>query len=94
MGMTFRNLDARTRASVLAEIDRDIADTSLYLSDNLSQNGRADYPALIRKAAQTGSDVTLGQRSLAGSTRTRNRGSSLQGNSRSHPLCGSTPTRC
>jgi hypothetical protein len=31
----------------------------LYLSDNLSSQGRADYRALLRNAAETGTDATL-----------------------------------
>jgi len=44
---------------MLAEIERDIAGNTLYLSDNLNQQGRVDYPGLIRDAARSGSDVTL-----------------------------------
>lgn len=59
MGLDFKNLDQRTRALMLAEIESDIAANRLYLSDNLSQTGRIDYPALIKEAARSGSDVTL-----------------------------------
>jgi len=60
MGLEYRNLDERTRSLMLAEIERDIAENSLFLSDNLSPQGRADYPDLLRAAARGGSDVTLG----------------------------------
>ncbi|GJM43285.1 MAG: hypothetical protein DHS20C21_01270 [Gemmatimonadota bacterium] len=59
MGLDYRNLDARTRELMLAEIDRDISESTLYLSDNLSPQGRAEYPDLIRDAARSGSDETL-----------------------------------
>jgi hypothetical protein len=59
MGLDYGNMDARTRTLMLAEIDRDIADGTLFLSDNLNSQGRTDYPNLIRAAARAGSDVTL-----------------------------------
>lgn len=59
MGLDYKNLDQRTRTIMLAEIERDIAGNTLYLSDNLNQQGRADYPGLIRDAARSGNDVTL-----------------------------------
>src|SRR2546429_1854039 len=61
MGLDYKNLDERTRSLMLAEIERDIAgEPPLYLSDNLSEQGRTDYPNLIRAAARSGSDLTLG----------------------------------
>jgi len=59
MGLEYKNLDERTRSLMLAEIDRDIAANTLYLSENLNPRGKADYPDLIRTAARSGSDVTL-----------------------------------
>ena len=59
MGLTYRNLDERTRELMLAEIERDIAMNTLFLSDNLNPQGKSDYPDLIRTAAMNGSDVTL-----------------------------------
>jgi len=59
MGLNYRNLDERTRNLMLAEIERDIAASTLFLSDNLNPQGRIDYPKLIRKAGISGSDVTL-----------------------------------
>lgn len=59
MGLNYKNLDQRTRTIMLAEIERDIAGNSLYLSDSLNPQGRADYPRLIRDAARSGSGVTL-----------------------------------
>lgn len=59
MGLTYRNLDERTRELMLAEIERDIVANTLFLSDNLNPQGRVDYPNLIRATAMSGSDVTL-----------------------------------
>jgi len=59
MGLDYRNLDDRTRTLMLGEIDRDMAQNTLFLSDNLNPQGRADYPELLRTAARTGTDVML-----------------------------------
>ena len=59
MGLVYRNLDERTTKLMLAEIERDIAANNLYLSDNLSPQGKQDYPNLLRNATRTGTDVTL-----------------------------------
>ncbi len=59
MGLDYRNLDERTRNLMVAEIDRDITENSLFLSENLSPQGQADYPELLRTAARGGTDVTL-----------------------------------
>ncbi len=60
MGLEYKNLDERTRTLMLAEIERDIAAKTLYLSENLNPQGKANYPDLVRTAARSGSDVTLG----------------------------------
>lgn len=59
MGLDCTNLDERTRTLMLTEIERDIAGNTLYVSDNLNQQGQTDYPELIRAAARRGNDVTL-----------------------------------
>ena len=59
MALAFRNLDERTRTLMLAEIERDVTANSLYMSDNLSPQGKHDYPVLLRNAAGTGTDETL-----------------------------------
>ncbi|MFS8172344.1 hypothetical protein [Vreelandella titanicae] len=59
MGLNFRNLDDRTRALMLSEIDRDITASTLYLSDNLSEHGKEKYPELLQDAVRTGNDDTL-----------------------------------
>ena len=59
MGLEFRNLDERTRNLMLAEIESDVAAGRLYMSDNLSPQGKEDYPDLLRNAARNGTDLTL-----------------------------------
>ena len=53
------NLDAQTRKFMLDEIDSDIAQGKLYISDRLSGNGRNDYPDLLKGAAQSFDDAWL-----------------------------------
>ena len=59
MGLEYRDLDERTRTLMLEEIDLASADGSLYLSDNLTTEGKAEYPDLLRAAAREGNDETL-----------------------------------
>jgi hypothetical protein len=60
MGLDYKNLDERTRVRMRAEIDLDVTQKTLYISDNLNQQGRDDYPDLLRAAAASGTDDTLG----------------------------------
>ena len=59
------NLDAETWARMLEEAQADEAQGTLYLSPRLSGTGTARYPAMLREAIETGTDVTLAQE-LAG----------------------------
>lgn len=59
MALNYRNLDDRTRALMLSEIQRDIDSGNLYLSGNLSQQGQFDYPDLLRAAVRDGDDESL-----------------------------------
>lgn len=59
MGLNYRNLDTRTRALMAKEIEGDLAQGKLYLSDNLNEQGRRDYPDLIKAAVAAGSDDSL-----------------------------------
>ena len=59
MGLNYWNLDEKTRNFMLAEIERDITENTLWLSDNLSPQGRADFPDLVRFAARSGTDDSL-----------------------------------
>ncbi|MFG0256723.1 MAG: hypothetical protein ACF8GE_02360 [Phycisphaerales bacterium JB043] len=59
MGLEYKNLDDRTRQLMLAEIERDVDMSTLYVSDNLNERGKAEYSGLLREAAEAGSDNTL-----------------------------------
>jgi len=62
MGLEYYDLDASTRAFMIAEIERDIAAGSLYISENLNVQGAQVYPQLIRDAASQGEDASLAAR--------------------------------
>jgi hypothetical protein len=64
MPLNYSHLDDRTRSLMIDEIDKEIAAGSLYLSDNLSDQGRSKYPDLLRAAAHHGSDATLAKELL------------------------------
>jgi hypothetical protein len=59
MPLNYQNLDARTRGLMVDEIDIDVASGNLYLSPWLTARGRADWPHLLRDAAERGTDATL-----------------------------------
>jgi hypothetical protein len=59
MPFDFKHLDEKTRALMLEEIDADISEHTLFLSDNLSPPGRDAYPGLLRIAAERGDETTL-----------------------------------
>ncbi len=59
MGLEYRNLNDQTRRLMSEEIDRDESSRSLYLSDNLSPEGKGRYPNLLKEAALHGDDDTL-----------------------------------
>lgn len=59
MGLDYRNLDDMSRTLMLSEIERDAAAGMLYVSERLSAEGKAQYPTLLRAAAQGGTDDTL-----------------------------------
>ncbi len=56
---TFRNLDDETRAFMLREFESDLASGLLYKSTRFSDQGRADYPALMRSVITSGTEVEL-----------------------------------
>ena len=60
MPLNYLHLDDRTRRLMLDEIERDIASDTLYISENLSEQGRRGYPDLLRTAARDGNDGTFG----------------------------------
>ena len=59
MSLNYVDLDARTREFMIAEIDKDKADGNMYISNRLTANGKADWPDLIRTAAQDHDDGWL-----------------------------------
>jgi len=59
MGLNLVNLDSDTRRRMVAEIDADIAQGALYVSDRLNANGKRDYPSLLKQAAQSETDDWL-----------------------------------
>lgn len=57
MGMDYRNLDQMTRQLMLSEIEHDIANGTLYLSDNLTPRGKLNIRPCcspLRATATTG----------------------------------------
>ncbi|MDE0098646.1 MAG: hypothetical protein OXM87_03380 [Truepera sp.] len=59
MALNYLNLDDKTRSYMIEEIDRDIANDSLYIGRHLNQRGIADWPDLLRTAAQSHDDDWL-----------------------------------
>ena len=59
MPLDYRNLDARTREFMVAEIDKDEAGSNMYISPRLTADGKEDWPNLIRTAAQDHADGWL-----------------------------------
>lgn len=59
MGLDYKNLDERTRALMIVEIQQDIDSGTLFLSDNLNQQGRVDYQSLLVAATRVGNDDSL-----------------------------------
>ena len=53
------NLDEQTRQFMLDELQRDIADGTLYVSHRLSDRGQKDWPHLLQAAIEDGDDVSL-----------------------------------
>ncbi|WP_125461717.1 MULTISPECIES: hypothetical protein [Rhodomicrobium] len=61
MGIRYENLDDITRASMVLEIQNDIEQGTLYLSNYLTDIGKADWPNLLKEAAQLHDDDWLAQ---------------------------------
>lgn len=62
MGMHYRNLDERIRTLMNAEIEQDIENDRLYISDNLNAQGKHDYPGLLMDAALNGNDDSFAEK--------------------------------
>jgi hypothetical protein len=52
MALQLENLDERTRKLMLGELQNDIAQNKLYISDRLSENGKKDYTNLLKEAVE------------------------------------------
>ena len=61
MGLFYENLDKRTRRLMLDEMEGDIGANRLHISPYLSGQGKRDYPDLLRRAIETGSDDSLAE---------------------------------
>lgn len=59
MVFEFRNLDETTRLLMIKEFDSDVMSNSLYISPRLSEQGRKDFPVLLRNALANGTIETL-----------------------------------
>lgn len=57
--MNLVNLDPATRASMRAEVERDIAAGTLYLSDRLNDAGIREYPGLLLEAVEGGTPASF-----------------------------------
>lgn len=59
MGLAYENLDERTRIFMLEEIEMDIANGSVYVSNYLNEAGAAAWFDLLKEAAKNGTDDQL-----------------------------------
>jgi len=59
MALHLADLDARTRRSMLDELEADVAHRRLYLSPYLTAVGRAAYEGVLRAALHDGNDESL-----------------------------------
>ncbi len=61
MSFTFKNLTDETRRYMVEEVNYDLQNHSLYLSDRLSHMGKSMYPDLLLQNIQNGNEETLAQ---------------------------------
>lgn len=59
MGLAYENLDIGTRHFMVEEIDLDISNSSIYISNFLNAQGCESWPRLLREAAEQGTDESL-----------------------------------
>lgn len=62
MGLNFENLDASTRKGMLNEIDHDVQNGTVYISNYLNEDGQREWVKILQDAAESGSDETLAQK--------------------------------
>ena len=61
MAFTFKNLTNETRRYMAEEVNYDIQNNNLYMSERLSAVGKSVYPALLQKSIENGTEATLAQ---------------------------------
>lgn len=61
MGLCYENLDDETRRFMVEEIDMDVANGSIYISNYLNPHGCERWPHILREAAERGTDDTLAE---------------------------------
>lgn len=61
MGLIYENLEPAVRNLMLEEIEIDIANGTIYISNYLNEVGCAAWPELLRAAARSGRDDSLSQ---------------------------------
>lgn len=59
MGLELADLDDTTRQHMLTELEHDLQTDNLYFGKYLSDTGREQYPGLLRKAIESGTDDSL-----------------------------------
>jgi len=62
MPLSYANLDARTRALMLEEVEADISSRTLFTSPRLNPHGLECYSALLKEAVRLHSDQWLAWR--------------------------------
>ncbi|MDP9055907.1 MAG: hypothetical protein M3N34_01045 [Pseudomonadota bacterium] len=61
MGLFYENLEPSVRKFMLDEIEMDIANGSIYVSNYLNEIGCTSWPDLLRAAAKDGKDDSFSQ---------------------------------
>jgi len=59
MPLDYENLDKKTRAFMLQELDLDVSRGTLYISPRLNEQGAENYPSLLREALGNHDDARL-----------------------------------
>ncbi len=59
MGIRYESLDAAVRASMVQEVEQDLANGSLYISPRLTGAGERAWPDLLREASAQHDDTWL-----------------------------------
>lgn len=62
MGLNYKNLDNRTREFMLQEIEHDVAEGRVYISNYLNAQGSAKWVEILREAAEFGNDDSMAQK--------------------------------